>query len=220
MKTKLLDGERIFRTILGVFCKDEVESKASCILTDRRLIFEDIDILTFKDENIRKTEMDWGDWVELGRSILFEEDGALKALGMHREKGAITIYRLDKLMNLRLSDTEIRVTALQEDKGKFEQALFKVEKVWDDLGKTSEQLTTEDQKKIQSLVETAKEKAKSQKKEPDINDKILFLAEKRVKQGFINPRLKLEHDISARMKSSKTREQVIEELYQEETRSA
>jgi len=42
-----------------------------------------------------------------------------------------------------------------------------------------------------------------------------FLAKSYAKKGFINPKLKLESDISEKMKMGKTREQVIEELYEE-----
>jgi len=209
MKTKLLDGEKILKTSLGIFCKDEVESSSTCFLTDRRLIFEDADIL--------QREMNLGENLALD-AVLLAVGRPIYSGQVHREKGVITIYRLDQLINLKFSDTQIEVRALQEGKGKVEKILFRVREIWDALGKASECLTIEDQRKIQSLIEASKDKARSQKKDLDINDKLSFLAERRMKQGFINLELKLEHDISGRMGSGKTRQQAIEELYEEETR--
>jgi hypothetical protein len=139
---------------------------------------------------------------------------------VHREKGVITTYNLDELINLKLSEIKIEAITLQANKESVEKVSFKVEKVLDDLGRASEQLTVEDQKGIQALVKTARERKQNQKKELDINDKLSFLAERRMKQGFINLELKLEDDISRRIGSGKTREQAIEELYEEEASSA
>jgi hypothetical protein len=211
MKTKLLDGEKVFRTIHGIFCKDEVESSSTCFLTDRRLIFEDADIL--------EREMSLGKELALD-AVLLAVGAPMYAGHVHREKGVITIYHLDELINLKLSEIKIEATTLQANKESVEKVSFKVEKVLDDLGRASEQLTVKDQKGIQALVKTARERKQSQKKELDINDKLSFLTERRMKQGFINLELKLEDDISRIIGSGKTREQAIEELYEEEARSA
>lgn len=64
-----------------------------------------------------------------------------------------------------------------------------------------------------------KEKEDLQKEgEFSAEKKISFLVMRNLKKGYINPKLKLEDDISKKMNLGKTREQAIEELYEEETR--
>ena len=61
-----------------------------------------------------------------------------------------------------------------------------------------------------------KSKTKLQEgKKLGIEEKVAFLTERYAKKGYINPKLRLESEISKKMESGKTREQAIKELLKE-----
>jgi len=216
MRTQLLGGEEIFRTVEGSLHKAGVESKGTCYFTTRRLIFEEPDRKVPPKVKIDKKK--YAKNVVAGGVLLGGLGGAYGATkSMEVEEGHIIpgttiIIWFDQLTKLEVDGTRIEAT-LQKDKENTEQISFKVN--------SSTRLTREDQEKLKSIVQSVQEKARFESKmELGTEEKIAFLKENNAKKGFLRPEQKLEYDISRKMALGKTREKAIEELFDEATKSA
>jgi hypothetical protein len=215
VKTRLLDGEQLVKKFDGYLSRGEWNSEGTCYLTDHRLVFEEPD-----REGGPEVEVNWNKLVK--RSIV----GGVLAGGLGgglggassvevkkgpRIEGIVHVFWFDQLARVDPAGMEIAAT-LQSGQ-ETGQVLIKVKK-------EEEQLTLEEQERVRTMVETAKDRARLQReREATMNQKLSLLKELNMKKGFLNPDMKLDHDILRKMDSGKTREQAIEELYREATSS-
>jgi len=203
LKTKLLDGEEIFREIKGVLSKNEVEAECVCYLTNRRLIFE----LINREE---KPEVE----INLKKLITRSVIGGVLAGPVGGGLGGassvevrtgealsdVSVFWADEVINLDLGDKDLEVT-FQKGNGHTRRVLYRSEK-------PSEWLTKEEKERIETLVQSSK----------DMHAQVNALIDRYATKGYLNPKSKLQSCISAKMQSGKTKKQAIKELYEcEET---
>jgi hypothetical protein len=212
MKTRVLDGEQLLREFDGYLLKDGWESEGTCYISNLRLVFEEPD-----REGVPEVEIDWGKVVAGG--ILFGALGAgiAAAKGSRGEhsliEGTVHILWFDKMARIDTARMEVAAT-LQDQENRPERFLIKIKK-------TEEELTVEEQERLKTLVENARDKARLQReRESKTQEKLTFLKGLCARKGFLNPESKVEYDIAKKMDCGKTREEAIDELHKEVTDSA
>jgi hypothetical protein len=205
MRTRMLDGEQVLKKFDGILLTGKWKSDGTCYISNLRLIFEEPDTEGYIGE------IDLGN-IALGGMVLGALGAAIAARNQNGERsiiGGIThLLWFEEISRIDTTGMELTAT-LQDQENQPERFLIRVKKI-------EEELTSEQQTKLKTLVETAREKAKlTKERESKTQEKLALLKELCTRKGFLNPEKKVEYDIIKKMDTGKTREEAIEELHEE-----